>query len=123
MTAHFKFIVPTDDSILYHLNKEQYKFNDKIELYMNCTAFTVDFKYIPLYRTCRDIPVKLEEIGDIIANKLYGKKLDIAIVYYTAMSELAERLNPYDIGIVLNHEVEDIIKKRIDRVEKELHRG
>lgn len=115
MLVDFNPIKDDDSKIcaLWQLNKRQHIYKNQIELYIECETDTIHFYYNKLYFSF-DIPVDLNKIGDFITKSLMGKIMSFSIVYFTAMNILSEKLNPFDIGIVLNKNIEDILDKKIE---------
>ena len=108
---------------LYVLNKEQQKYSKKIEVTIECTYDTVHFTYNKLnfglnsFPVDYEIPINLYEYSAKITNQLFGKLIDADMMYYITLSCLSVELNPFDIGIAVNKQMEIWLKKKIDKLQ------
>ena len=102
---------------LYVLNKEQQKYSKKIEVTIECTYGTVHFAYNKLNFGCYEIPINLDEYSAKITNELLGKPIDADMIYNMTLLCLSAELNPFDIGIVVNKQMEMWLDKKIDRLQ------
>ena len=110
--------------LLYVLNEEQQKYSKKLELTIECpNTFTINFKYKKLnfglnsFPIDYEIPINLDEYSEKITNQLWGKPLDADLIYYTTLLTLSAQLNYFDIGIIVNKEMEMWLEKKIDRLQ------
>jgi hypothetical protein len=104
--------------LLYVLNKEQQKYSKKIEVTIEYTDDTIHFIYNKLnfelnsFPIDYEIPIDLDELSKSISNSLLGKIMDADLMYLKSIEILAEELNPFDIGIVVNKEMEMWLEKK-----------
>ena len=110
--------------LLYVLNKEQQKYSKKIEVIIECpNSFEINFKYNKLnfgsdsFPINYEIPINLNECSKIITDSLMGKIMDADLMYSKSIEILAEKLNPFDIGIVVNKRMEMWLEKKIDKLQ------
>lgn len=101
---------------LYVLNKEQQKYSKKIEVTIECTDDTIHFTYNKLNFGLDYENRNLHEYSEKITNQLLSKPMDADLMYYTILLCLSAELNPFDIGIVVNKEMEMWLEKKIDRL-------
>ena len=108
---------------LYVLNKEQQKYSKKIEITIECTNDTIHFIYNKLnfgldsFPINYEIPIDLDKYSKIITDSLMGRIMDADLMYSKSIEILAEKLNPFDIGIVVNKQMEMCLEKKIDKIQ------
>lgn len=108
---------------LYVLNKEQQKYSKKIEVTIECTDDTIHFIYNKLnfglnsFPINYEIPIDLDECSKIITDSLMGKIMDATLMYSKSIEILAEKLNPFNIGIIVNKQMEMWLEKKIDKLQ------
>ena len=102
---------------LYVLNKEQQKYSKKIEVTIECTDDTVHFTYNKLNFGLDDENLNLHEYSTKITNKLLGKPMDADLMYYMTLLILSAEFNYFDIGIVINKQMEMWLEKKIDKLQ------
>ena len=108
--------------LLYVLNKEQQKYSKKLELTIEFADDTILFIYNKLnlglnsFPIDYEIPIDLDELSKTISNSLLGKIMDADLMYLKSIEILAEELNPFDIGIVVNKQMEMWLEKKIDKL-------
>lgn len=102
---------------LYSLNKEQQKYSKKLELTIECTNDTIHFIYNKLNFELDNVPINLDEFSKIITDSLMGKIMDADLMYSKSIEILSEKLNPFDIGIVVNKHMEMWLDKKIDKLQ------
>ena len=102
---------------LYVLNKEQQTYSKKIEVTIECpNSFEINFKYNKLNFGWNSFPINLNEYSAKITNPLLGKPIDADMIYYMTLLCLSAELNPFDIGIVVNKQMEMWLDKKIDKL-------
>ena len=99
---------------LYVLNKEQQKYSKKIEVTIECTYDTVHFTYNKLNFGLDDENLNLREYSAKITNQL--KPMSADLIYYMTLLCLSAELNYFDIGIVVNKQMEMLLEKKIDKL-------
>lgn len=102
---------------LYVLNKEQQKYSKKIEVTIECTDDTIHFIYNKLNFGLDDENLNLQEYSAKITNQLLGKPMDADLIYYTILLILSAELNYFNIGIVVNKQMEMWLEKKIDKLQ------
>ena len=108
---------------LYSLNKEQQKYSKKLELTIECTNDTIHFIYNKLnfgldsFPINYEIPIDLDKYSKIITDSLMGRIMDADLMYSKSIEILAEKLNPFDIEIVVNKQMEMWLEKKIDKIQ------
>ena len=101
---------------LYVLNKEQQKYSKKIEVTIECTDDTIHFIYNKLNFGLDDENLNLREYSAKITNQLLGKPIDADLMYYMTLLILSAQLNYFDIGIIVNKQMEMWLEKKIDKL-------
>lgn len=104
---------------LYVLNKEQQKYSKKLELTITFDDKneTMHYSYNKINFGLDDIPINLDEFSKVITDKLKYRFIDAGLIYTVAIEILAEKLNPFDIGIVVNKQMEMWLEKKIDKLQ------
>ena len=101
---------------LYVLNKEQQKYSKKIEVTIECTDDTIHFIYNKLNFGLDDENLNLHEYSAKITNQLLGKPMDADLMYYMTLLILSAELNYFNIGIVVNKQMEMWLEKKTDKL-------
>lgn len=109
--------------LLYVLNKEQQKYSKKIEVTIECpNSFEINFEYKKLnfgldsFPINYEIPINLDEYSAKITNQLLGEPIDADMIYNMTLLCLSAELNPFDIGVVVNKQMEMLLDKKIDKL-------
>ena len=102
--------------LLYVLNKEQQKYSKKIEVTIEYTDDTIHFIYNKLNFGLDDENLNLQKYSVKITNQLLGKPMDADLMYYMTLLILSAQLNYFDIGIVVNKQMEMWLEKKIDKL-------
>lgn len=102
--------------LLYVLNKEQQKYSKKIEVTIEYTDDTIHFIYNKLNFGLDDENLNLREYSAKITNQLLGKPMDASLMYYMTLLILSAQLNYFDIGIIVNKQMEMWLEKKIDKL-------
>lgn len=101
---------------LYILNKEQQKYSKKIEVTIECTDDIIHFIYNKLNFGLDDENLNLQEYSTKITNQLLGKPMDADLMYYMTLLILSTQLNYFDIGIIVNKQMEMWLEKKTDKL-------
>ena len=64
-----------------------------------------------------DENLNLHEYSTKITNQLLGKRMDADLMYYMTLLCLSAELNYFDIGIVVNKQMEMWLEKKIDKLQ------
>ena len=102
--------------LLYVLNKEQQKYLKKIEVTIEPIGDTIHFTYKNLYFGLEIENLNLQECSEKITNQLLGKPIDTYLMYYKTLLYLSSQLNSFDIGVVVNIEMEMRLEKKIKKL-------
>lgn len=61
--------------------------------------------------------MSIREYSAKITNQLLGKPMDADLMYYMTLLILSAQLNYFDIGIVVNKQMEMWLEKKIDKLQ------
>ena len=103
---------------LLDFNKKQKEYKNHFELYIYISGQAneyIHFNFVPNFPFSANYKDKLEEITSSTTKTLAGELCGCSLIYLSNMHALAEYLNPFDIGIILNSKVETELKPITDR--------
>ena len=103
--------------LLYVLNKEQQKYSKKIEVTIECTYDMIHFTYNKLNFGLDYENLNLHGYSEKITNQLLGKPMDADFIYYMTLLCLSAEFNYFNIGIVVNKQMEMWLEKKIDKLQ------
>lgn len=117
-TVETKIKNTTDLTTLYYLNEWQKSFTTHITFKVELIdTFNINIAYVVPDKVKLIMNFDPNSFNEKINEALLGKPADCIITHLTVMKTIMEELNPHSIGVCLDKEIEDIMMKRIHKME------